>query len=427
MENPTDSTADRTGPVLGEQRIASLDVLRGLAVLGILIINIQVFALPGATFRHPHALGVLEGSDHWVWLGSYVLAAGRFWALFAMLFGAGVVLMAERRRAAGRGAAGLHHRRMGVLLVIGLLHGYVLWYGDILHVYAIAGLILFLLRRLHPAILIGIGTSLFVLMAFLAVRSGHELAALPTAELERLAVDWTPTAERVEQEALQHRGALWDQIVHRARVSFYLQTRAMPTRGLWLALSLMCFGMALYRLGVLTAARSRRFYAGMLVVGLLVGVPLSLYGVHRNDQVEWAVEYSRYIGAQYNAFAVLPMAAAWVAATMLLCKSARARVATAPLAAVGRMALSNYLLQTVICTTLLYGHGFGLFGRLDRTALCGVVAGIWILQLVVSPVWLRHFRFGPAEWCWRAASYLRLPPMRRGDPPSPRASSYGGS
>ncbi len=409
-------SAASPGPVLGRERIASLDVLRGLAVLGILVINIQVFALAGSTFRHPHALGVLEGSDHWVWLGGYVLAAGRFWAIFAMLFGAGVVLMAERRRAAGLGAAGLHYRRMGVLLAIGLLHAYVLWYGDILHAYAVAGLILFLLRRLHPAILLVIGVLLFVLVALLAIRSGHELASLSAEELERAAVGWTPTAEMVEQEALQHRGALLDQIIYRVRVSFHLHFRALPTRGLWLALSLMCFGMALHKLGVLSASRSRKFYASMLAIGLLVGVPLSLYGVHQNDQAGWAVEYSRYTGAQYNNFAVLPMAAAWIAAIMLLCKSARSRVVTAPLAAVGRMALSNYLLQTVICTTLFYGHGFGLFGKLDRTALIGVVLGIWIFQLVVSPLWLRHFRFGPVEWLWRAASYLRLPRMRQPAP-----------
>ncbi len=411
METPATS-ASSSGPVLGAERIASLDVLRGVAVLGILVINIQVFSMIGAAFRHPHAYGPLEGVEYAAWLVPHVLCGGRFMTIFAMLFGAGIVLMAERRRATGLGSAGLHYRRMGVLIVIGMLHAYLFWYGDILYAYAMAGLIAYLLHKLRPSILIGIGVVLFVFASWMAIREGLALAALPEDELRPIAAGWTPTEEMIEHENARHRVGWFGQLGYRAQVSFYIQWFLFPIRGMWLTLAVICFGMATYKLGILSAARSRAFYTGMIAVALLVGVPLSLLGVYLNHRAEWAFEFSRFQGTQFNIFAALPVAGGWIGAVMLLCGTERGRRLLAPLAAVGRMALTNYLMQTVICTLIFYGHGFGLYGRLDRVEQLGVVLAIWVLQLVVSPWWMKRFRFGPAEWFWRSASYLKLQGVR---------------
>ena len=121
------------------------------------------------------------------------------------------------------------------------------------------------------------------------------------------------------------------------------------------------------------------------------------------------------MGSQYNYWGSVLVSLGWVGVVMLACKSGRLAPATAPLAAVGRMAFSNYILQTVICTTIFYGHGFGLFGRVSRVGQIAIVIAVWTVQLIVSPIWLRHFRFGPLEWLWRSLTYRRVQPMIRSE------------
>ncbi len=216
MTSPLDRPG--SGPVAETARIEAIDVLRGFALLGILVMNIQGFAMPQAAYFNPTAYGDLEGANLYVWLAGRMLADQKFMAIFSMLFGAGIVLMAERSE--GSGGARLHYRRMGYLLVIGLLHAHLLWHGDILVTYAVCG-------------------------------------------------------------------------------------------------------------------------------------------------------------------------------------------------------MAVYLLQSVLCTTLFYGHGLGWFGSVDRLGQVGLVAGVWAVQLLASPLWLRRFRFGPAEWAWRSLAYATRQPLKRTPVPRP--------
>ena len=147
--------------------------------------------------------------------------------------------------------------------------------------------------------------------------------------------------------------------------------------------------------------------------GSWIGLPTILWGVRRNIAAEWDVTYSFFLGSQFNYWGSVLVALGWVGLLGLICRSPQSAGWTRPLAAMGQTALSNYLLQTVLCTTLFYGHGFGLFGRVERTTQIGIVVAIWILQLAISPIWLRRFRFGPAEWVWRTLTYVKLQPMRR--------------
>jgi len=401
-------TSAQSGPVIGKDRIVSLDVLRGLAVLGILMINIQCFALIGTAFRNPHACGMIKGPDYWTWLVSQVLFQGRFMSIFSMLFGAGIILMATRRRAAGLGCAGIHYRRMCLLLLIGICHAYLIWYGDILYSYALAGMVVFLLRKLRPSVQIVLAVLLLSVPALQDLHAGRNIKEMPIQELYHRIVGWTPTQAAIEKETSTYLGSWMEQRKAMIPTTFKFHLSHFPKRVVWFACGFMLMGMALFKLGVFSARRSKRFYAGMIMAALLIGLPVSIYGAYRNHMEDWAFTYSRYLGPLYNYIAVLPVAFGWIGLIMLICKSGRITWLIKALSAVGRIALTNYLLATVICTFLFYGHGLGLHGQLSRFELLGVVLGVWIVQIIVSRVWLRFFRFGPLEWLWRSATYGKI-------------------
>jgi uncharacterized protein len=174
---------------------------------------------------------------------------------------------------------------------------------------------------------------------------------------------------------------------------------------------LMLIGMGLMQLSVFAAERSFRCYATLVVLGYLLGLPLVSYGIR--DMTNHSFDLLRqYVwSGHFNYLGSLFVALGHVGVVMLFCKAALLRWLTERLAAVGRMALTNYLMQSILCTTLFEGWGFGLFGMLDRTQLLGVVAVIWLLQLALSSVWLRYFRFGPMEWLWRSLTYWKRYPL----------------
>ena len=151
---------------------------------------------------------------------------------------------------------------------------------------------------------------------------------------------------------------------------------------------------------------------------LAVGLPLQAYGLSLDFERGWPV-WSFFVGMQFNYWPSIAVSLGYVGLVMLVCRTAALRRFTRPFAAVGQTALTNYLLQTILCTTIFYGHGLGWFGSVDRVGQIGVVAGVWALQLIASPLWLRRFRFGPAEWAWRSLTYGVRPPLRRTPVPEP--------
>ncbi len=156
-----------------------------------------------------------------------------------------------------------------------------------------------------------------------------------------------------------------------------------------------------------------RIYRRMIAVAVLIGLPLVLIGVWRFEASGWAFETSFFGNKQYNWWGSIAVALGWIGAVMLFCQRPGNDRLKRALAATGQMALTNYLLQTIICTTLFYGHGLGLFGRVERPAQIAIVAAVLALQLVLSPWWLARFRFGPCEWLWRSLTYLKIQPLRR--------------
>jgi uncharacterized protein len=401
-------------PVSEEQRIVSIDVLRGFALLGILPMNIQYFSMISAAYQNPTAYGNLTGANYRVWLLCHVLADEKFMTIFSMLFGAGILLMTSRIEAVGKPSALLHYRRMGWLILFGLAHAYLLWSGDILVAYGMCGLLVYLCRRLRPRTLLVLGLlTIAVASASLTsygAWSQHWSPAQVEVAREQL---WMPTTSQVAKEIAAYRGDWTVQMKFRAPDSVQMETIFFVAFTFWRVTGLMLAGMALFKLGIFGAKRPASLYGMMIAVAVCIGIPVTLYGTHRDFSAGWDFRYSFFYGSQFNYWASLLVSLGWVGAMMLASRAAALLPFRQRLAAVGRMAFTNYIMHTLICTTIFYGHGFGLFGKVERVWQFAIVLAIWVLQVLVSPIWLKHFLFGPLEWLWRCLTYLQWEPLRR--------------
>jgi uncharacterized protein len=401
-------------PVASAERIAALDTLRGFAVLGILVMNVQSFSMPLPAYLNPTAYGDLGGANGWVWRLSHLFFDQKFMTIFSLLFGAGIILFTTRAEAKGESPRRLHYRRMLWLLLFGLAHAYALWYGDILVSYALCGMMVYPFRKRSPATLLIVGVALLAFGSALWIFFGWSMPYWPEEEINSLLdKDWQPRPEALAAELGAYRGGWWTQMNHRVPTSFELQTFVFLIGVMWRVSGVMLAGMALFKLGILTAERTRNFFAAMFAAGMFGGVPLVAYGIARNVAAGWDVRYSFFHGSQFNYWGSLLVCAGWIGMVMLAAKSPAMDWFTRPLGAAGRMAFTNYLMQTLICTTIFYGHGFGLFGSVPRTGQALVVVGVWIFQLVFSPLWLRRYQFGPFEWAWRSLTYGAPQPFRR--------------
>jgi len=364
------------------------------------------------------------------------MVEGKMRALFSMVFGASMILLTSRieERSGSAAAADIYYRRNLWLLLFGLAHAFLLFWGDILYPYALCALILFPFRKLPAKKLLLIG-SLFIAFkagwsaveAFRQIERQNLAAAADAAEkagqkpseeqaaarkqLEAQRKLRKPSSEELEKDAKQWRGNPWEVISARAKFLAFWHGLAYydPLNAdIW---SMMFIGMGLFKLGVFSAAKSYRFYIWLAVIGCLIGIPV-------NSCIAWLVvksNFDRVTFAVTNVaydIARLPVALAYTAVLMLIAKAGALRRLIGRLGAVGQMALSNYILHSVICSFVFTGYGFGLYGRLERYQLYYVVAGCWALSLAASPVWLRHYQFGPLEWCWRSLTYWKRQPMR---------------
>jgi uncharacterized protein len=433
------SSSDSTGssiaaPVSKEERIFAIDLLRGFALLGILILNIVFFGLPAAAYLFPIVAGGSSGWNYAAWFAAFSLAEGKMRAMFSMMFGASVLLLSERLSRRGAEVADIHYRRMLWLMLFGLLHAYLTWKGDILFYYAICGLFLYPLRKLSPKALIlsacvlflfisGEGAVRYVLVRnlqaeYLKVEEQRKAGKKPTTTQEETRKEWIETSEKVFppadklQEILDaHHGSYLDLLKYRAKRVFEFHSVPLYVPSVYFdMLEMMLIGMALLKMDILSGGRSRKFYIWMAVIGFGIGVP-------SHAIMGWMLARQSFsVTAQRFAMIVYDFGRAAVfgycAALLLLLKSGLWRGLTSRLAAVGQMAFSNYIFASLICGIVFDGYGFGLFGRLQRWQLYPIMLAIWILQMEASRIWLRHFRFGPLEWCWRSLTYYKAQPMR---------------
>jgi uncharacterized protein len=400
-------------PVAANERIETLDVLRGFALLGILAMNIRAMAAPFSTYMYPYALFDFTGASRSAYLFTSVVFDLKMMGLFSMLFGAGVLLYAAKPTESGKPPRGLWFRRMFWLLVIGLVHAYLIWDGDILVPYALCGLLLlWWARRFGPGVLCAAAVAFLAVGAALGVGHGIAFRSMSDAERAGELEIFMPTTEQANQQLARMLGGYVDVVASRASFVFMGQTMYFLLFFFWRCGGMMLLGMALYKWGFLDGRRATRDYLIVAATCLPIGLALAWYGTVALERIRFAMP-ERTVADVWNYVGAVLASVGYAAGLILVVKSGSLRGLRRALAAVGQMAFSNYLFHSVTTSILFLGWGFGLAGRFDYAGQLAIVAAIWAVQLIASPLWLRRYRFGPAEWLWRSLTYWRRQPMRR--------------
>ncbi len=417
-------------PATPTERIEAIDTIRGVALLGILIINILAFGLPFRAVFDPTVDGSTTGADFAAYFAMGFVFEGAMRALFSMLFGAGIAMVA----ASGKGAA-IHYRRQLLLLGFGVIDAFVLlWMGDILVPYALAGMVLYFARDWQPQRLF---VAAGVVFAYLAIVYGTFFVMLtvlpdqaeavqvrldagePVSVDERAMLDdWRalevnvePTPSLLERERLRFQGTYWQSVVANAGEVIGLYVFALPYFVIWDAIGCMLLGMALYKVGFLTGQRSQRFYVVTAGLGFGIGLAVNGFEMAMKIATDYAYEWVSGASVPTNDLGRVCMALGFVSAVMVANARGYLGKLRRGLAAVGRMALSNYILQSIFGIVIFHDMGFGLWGDLDRHQLYYVVFGQWAVMIAFSVWWLDRYRFGPLEWLWRTLTYGRQQPM----------------
>ena len=400
-------------PIGLQERHDTIDLLRGVALLGILVMNIQAFAMPVAAYFNPTALGDRGPTDFYVWVGSHLFFDQKFMTIFSWLFGGGIVLMTARAAERGVKPAAFHYRRMLALLVFGLIHAYLIWDGDILVLYSICGAIVYPFRKLRPLVLVGLGLLSLAIGSSILVAAGLFIPQGPPEGMQEFQAFWAPTAEQLQHEITGFQGGWLAQMPIRGGHALDFHLSILWLWGLWRAAGNMLIGMALLKWRVVTGELPQNFYRDLAVIGFGFGLPLIAAGVVSMSVHDWETFYSFFIAGQFNYWSSLLVALGWVGFTISLWHVGFARGLSARLIAVGRTAFSCYILTSVICTFIFYGHGLGFYMHVSRPGQLAVTLGVWITLLIVAPLWLERFRFGPLEWLWRTLTYGERQPLRR--------------
>jgi uncharacterized protein len=402
---------DTPHPVAERERIVALDVLRGVALLGILPMNIRSFAAPFAAYFNPLAMFDYSGASRAAYWATTLLFDTKMISIFSMLFGAGALIYSEKPSTGKTSPTRLWYRRNFWLLVIGLVHAYLIWTGDILVVYSLCGFIIVWWTRKLPAWALALlATVMFAIGGLLVIGQAAAFQILTAEEQAAKNSLWQPTPDELAGELAVYRDGYLGIVAHRAPEALMIHTMYFLWFFLWRAGGMMVLGQGLMKWGILTGARSSRFYLTMALLGYLVGFPIVWIGLAKLEAAEFVLP-QRFMLDLYNYFGSIAVALGHVGLVLWLFQRWPRSPWFDRLAAVGRMALTNYLMQSLLCTTLFYGYGFNLFGRLDYARQLAVVAAVWALQLTLSPWWLRRFQFGPVEWLWRWLTYGVRPPM----------------
>lgn len=419
VERPETSPGLSAGtlmPTGANQRLQTLDVLRGFALLGIFLMNVEYFGRPLGDMGHgiDPAQAPFDFALSWL---IYVFVQGKFWILFSLLFGMGFALMGERARAAGRPFTTLYLRRSLCLLAIGLAHALLVWAGDILVAYAIGALLLLPFHDLSPqrqgrwgALLYGLPVLAMFAMASLMLVL--QAAGSSTADRPDPAQQAAEAAMRAMEVTAYSQGSWWQ--ATQARVQYFTAHFGETLVFVAFALGIFLVGAWLLRSGAISEPHAHdALHRRLRRIALPVGVGLALVSTAVSTRLDWEHDGARSMLAMALMMAASPLMSLGYLALVVeaLRTNAGARV-FGVLAPAGRMALSNYLLQSLLGTWVFYAHGLGLWGEVPRRWQVLGVFAVFALQVAASHWWLARFRFGPAEWLWRACTYGRIPPIR---------------
>ena len=390
-------------------RLPALDVLRGIAVLGILIMNMQSFSMISAAYLNPTAFGDLTGINRTVWILSHILADQKFISIFSMLFGAGIVLFSESIEDKGYRPARFYYRRLFWIFTIGLIHAYIFWQGDVLVPYAICGALAFLFRRISPWTLIALGAIIFTIPVFNYWIFGNSISMWPPEAVRGIQHTWAPSQIAIDAEIASLQGGISDQLLWRIPETFKMETFIFLILLGWRILAMMMIGMALYRLEFVTGTLSKKTYLISALITFILGFGLIIHGLKLNFDNGWTMEYSMFFGSLWNYIGSAFVAIGYISVLMLILKNIKFGV----MANVGRLAFTNYLLTTILCGFIFYGHGLGKFGTVDRWEQAIYIVVIWCFLIAFSVIWSRKFYYGPVEWLWRYLTYGNKPAFRK--------------
>lgn len=383
----------------------SLDVIRGVAVLGILLMNIHAFAMPQAAYLNPTAFGDFSGINRLVWGLSHLMVEGKFIALFALLFGAGIWLFCQQAEARYGQSLSLHLRRMCWLLLLGLLHAYLIWQGDVLAYYAICGVGVYFFRNFNASTLWRCGFLFLVAGALLWLLNQWQWAALMPADLTRLQSSWQPEPTQLAVEIAAYQGDWQAQLAWRVRAAWQAQTVSFITIFIWPLTGLMLIGMACCKQGLFSRPSRTDLLWQRALLYCCSGYAVTGLGMFYNLTHDFQFEPSALYGTCFNAVGSLVTALGYLYLMLWLIQQNAWAALRLRLAAVGQLALTHYLSQSLICTSLFYGFGLGLFAALERWQLALLALLMGGVQLLYSPLWLSYFGRGPFEWGWRSLTY----------------------
>jgi len=410
------------------QRIATLDIIRGVAVMGIFGVNVIAFAMPMQAYFNPSAYGLSSPADLVLWFATFILIDGKMRGLFSLLFGASMLLVIERAETRGRSAADIHYSRMFWLLVLGCIHYYLIWFGDILTLYALTGMIAYLFRgKAVRALLLWALGFLVVDLVFLAAGAWQFFAAeaaarAPGASAEAVSTwhsmsgEFAPPDSRALADDLALHLGPWTGIVRAQLTDGLFGPLFQLGFGLLETLGYMLLGMAGLKSGFLRGAWDDARYRRIAAWTMAVSIPA--YAVFA--WIEWrsGFDVALFFFIFFVATAPFRLAMMVGYAALIILLSRRGGWLVQRIAAAGRAAFTNYLGASLIATAIFYGFGLGLYGQLSRLEAWLIAPAMWVVMLLWSKPWLDRFNYGPFEWLWRSLARRGIQPMRRAAVPA---------
>ena len=401
----------------GTRRILTLDVVRGIAVMGILLANMPAFALPAAAYFSPMAWGGHGPAEIAAWLSTFVFVEGKMRGLFSFLFGASMLLILERASTQSENPARVHFARMAVLFVLGVAHGYLIWWGDILSHYALVGAIAYFFARMRAEQLFAAALTCLVLTGIWNGMALYALAESAARNTPDAIATWTefskgfgvPSPDWLSNEIAAMRGP-WT-----TEVAFRWEHLDNPFELLRLfgieTLTAVLFGMWGYKSGFVTGswdrARYRRVAIACLGTAWAAYLLIGLNTMAEGFDQRW-VFFASIVGTiPFRILGTIGYAA------LIILALREGGWLTNRLAAVGRAAFTNYLGTSILVTAVFYGWGLGQFARWDRATIYVIPPIVFAIMLLWSKPWLERYRYGPFEWLWRSLARLKLQPMRK--------------
>ena len=403
------------------ERIESIDVLRGFALLGILMMNIAMFSMPFMAYFSPNVYDITI-PNHIVYSLTHVIADQKFMAIFSMLFGASTMLFVKSAMSKKKRPMLLFYIRNFWLLIIGWIHSYYLWNGDVLFIYAICSFLLFFFRNMRPKSQFIVGCIIYLIPSISNLTiNAFVFDHLNSQDRKVIMEHWNPPEDKLQKELDAFRGTYVEQIEFREKM--WSSEKSVPVEGdigkgiiglsflidfFSRSFAMMLVGMACFSWGIFSNSLSKYFYRSLIKYGFGIGFPLSVGGLVLAYVYNWDWHYMQFTGRAPNHIATPFIAFGYIGLVMLFIKNAVALKLQDRLKSIGKTALTCYLLQSILATYIFYGFGLSFFGHIGRIEQLAIMVLIWAILMLLSPIWLKKFYYGPIEWIWRMLTLLKF-------------------